>query len=429
MEINVIINETYLSQFWRQHFNEKLSIKSTIVNLAILLLVFFCLGGSKGFTIYSNCAFVYIIIYILCCVANMELKSNPRIYYGSLIIYIAFIAIQMTAINVSNANILDTILQFSLYGIITLLPVRLSLYRSTYNIIKPVALFYAAFIIVSSILKNNFITIFDFYFTNVGRLLHEYSAGQYSGLNGARGLAAASMNIAMCYFISGILSQGKIKLKQMVYCTICFAAMLCTGQRSQVIIIVCVVFIMLFFLSDRKIRKSILRFFLIFSIITIAILIFVPQANITIQRFTSLNDYSTLNGRLDLWQYAIQLFKQKPIFGNGLGSFSNLNSLYGQGSVNEAHNMYLQLLAETGLVGSVLYFSFFICCLIICFKAVKVCKYYRELLPMSLFSLMVCITFLIHGMVSFPIYIMNEGIILSICVGMSLSIIRKRLVK
>jgi O-antigen ligase len=59
--------------------------------------------------------------------------------------------------------------------------------------------------------------------------------------------------------------------------------------------------------------------------------------------------------RLSIDRDAIQMFRQKPVLGWGLGTFPvvhpEFRSFYTNFFVNEAHNDYLQLLAEMGLLG------------------------------------------------------------------------------
>lgn len=82
-------------------------------------------------------------------------------------------------------------------------------------------------------------------------------------------------------------------------------------------------------------------------------------------RFSDLagSDYrsSSWYGRLLLWRAVTQpLFEQSPVLGHGLGSFplaadsTGLQSVYGK-DLPAAHNDYLRLLVETGVVGLSLY--------------------------------------------------------------------------
>jgi O-antigen ligase len=62
----------------------------------------------------------------------------------------------------------------------------------------------------------------------------------------------------------------------------------------------------------------------------------------------------TVGLRFELWEYAIELWKQDPIFGIGTGAFVYLSNqspaLHGMKNL-QAHNMYITHLAENGIVG------------------------------------------------------------------------------
>lgn len=73
---------------------------------------------------------------------------------------------------------------------------------------------------------------------------------------------------------------------------------------------------------------------------------------------------ASVTGRTEVYKIAWDLFKKKPILGNGVGSFGPLTSTspeqlaqFGYGTVN---NEYLEILTETGLVGFLLFLLFII---------------------------------------------------------------------
>ncbi len=72
---------------------------------------------------------------------------------------------------------------------------------------------------------------------------------------------------------------------------------------------------------------------------------------------------TSLMERLILWGTAWQMFQSSPIFGAGFGSFELINGQYlssvpGMEQNLGVHNIYLELLAETGLVGFVTFLAF-----------------------------------------------------------------------
>lgn len=64
--------------------------------------------------------------------------------------------------------------------------------------------------------------------------------------------------------------------------------------------------------------------------------------------------------RLTLWAAALELWRESPVFGVGLGQFSEISPLFTNLEIKYvAHNTYLSILAETGAIGFVGLFSLF----------------------------------------------------------------------
>ena len=69
---------------------------------------------------------------------------------------------------------------------------------------------------------------------------------------------------------------------------------------------------------------------------------------------TEESDAGVLNGRSGLWKLAVDMFKENPILGMGYGSYSERAK--GEDAITtSAHNYYLQVLSELGIIGLILY--------------------------------------------------------------------------
>ena len=72
------------------------------------------------------------------------------------------------------------------------------------------------------------------------------------------------------------------------------------------------------------------------------------------------------SGRIHYWQVALEIFKAHPIFGAGLEAFGNAftryDTLSGAFRIEQAHNDYLQMLADGGVIafGCVLVFLIYL---------------------------------------------------------------------
>ncbi len=75
--------------------------------------------------------------------------------------------------------------------------------------------------------------------------------------------------------------------------------------------------------------------------------------------FQSASGQSSYGGRNDLWKDSAEIFLANPLTGAGLGSFETALPIYSQSNnlgmvASQAHNDYLQILTDAGLIGGLL---------------------------------------------------------------------------
>lgn len=85
----------------------------------------------------------------------------------------------------------------------------------------------------------------------------------------------------------------------------------------------------------------------------------IPQVSLVFDRLFADNG-DPLSGRQVFWTYAMQMFEASPLIGRGFLSFNAyINAqgfrYYGLLWSYQAHNVYLQLLAELGIAGFLLF--------------------------------------------------------------------------
>ena len=109
-----------------------------------------------------------------------------------------------------------------------------------------------------------------------------------------------------------------------------------------------------------------------------------------------------------MWAYAKDMFLDRPLFGYGVGSYNIYcnNMGYFSGALH-AHNIYIQMLAETGIVGFMLFMVAFISSLL---KTVEITRKTMmtsnnsTLKVIILFSLYMQLFFLLYGFSGNPLY-------------------------
>ncbi len=136
--------------------------------------------------------------------------------------------------------------------------------------------------------------------------------------------------------------------------------LLMTGKRAHILFLLISLFLLYFLpFKGEKLAKRVLHMIII-GIIAIIIIIMtfdvlrsIPVISRTIKTILDLlagKDVSS--GRTKLYHHAWSLFKENPIMGIGWGNFKKTTLTMGLFEKEmEVHNIYLQLLCETGIVG------------------------------------------------------------------------------
>jgi len=180
---------------------------------------------------------------------------------------------------------------------------------------------------------------------------------------------------------------------------------------------------LLFFYSNLNIfgrnYKNVLLFLAI-SIIFFLLLVFLIDINPILERFKNI----TANQRILVWKDCYQAIKDFPLFGSGLGTFKYIYPLYKENlkaavDYHYAHNDYIHLLVETGLLG----FSCLMIGLIILFKdAIKFLNYNTKIRNsfgyfITLGALSGIISILVHSFADFNLHIPSNALYFTTMIG------------
>lgn len=125
------------------------------------------------------------------------------------------------------------------------------------------------------------------------------------------------------------------------------------------------------------------------------------------------------NGRLHFWNVALQNFSNHPIIGTGFDSFAVIYPEYdswnGIFRVEQAHNDYLQILSDAGILGILCVISFIVLFLKKGLENIKNAKsrFYKSI---SIGAFAGCLGILLHSFVDFPLRTPANAFVFLICV-------------
>jgi len=186
--------------------------------------------------------------------------------------------------------------------------------------------------------------------------------------NRAEGLSGGA-NTAARYFLYGIIIlfylQGENRKKsflwlvQIISIILLTVALFFTESRSGLVLFLVFVFFQVMHMVSKK-QNSIILIILVLGIT----LLLVEQTNIETLQFGNVvssvvKGSDTVGYRYRLWDAGIKMALDHPFIGVGIGKFGDYLPYYwpiGKTILaNTAHNTYIEVLAETGIIGFVIF--------------------------------------------------------------------------
>lgn len=198
--------------------------------------------------------------------------------------------------------------------------------------------------------------------------------------------------------VAGVyLALYKKKWLCLAGCLVFLFFALSSGSRKAILIILIGTCLLLVFRFGRKHLPQLI----LWSVIAIGILFFVlrlPVFEATYERFVMMlegsnKDYSTVN-RNKMIDTALELFRQKPLFGWGMTAFAEIS-----GFDTYSHNNFVELLANYGLIGFGLFYSLY------AYVIVKFRHLFRYRTPayLMMFTVLLAVLITDYGIVSYGI--------------------------
>lgn len=233
----------------------------------------------------------------------------------------------------------------------------------------------------------------------MGLTTHFSSSGIYCSIG---------LVVAFCSYLQNPKSKWRLFL------TLFMAVSLIFTQKRGPLVFAVGACIVMYFLYKRTNYKTILRFIGIGILLALVIIIlynYNDGVKNALSRFIVSEDDDISSGRMPLYNLAIELFVGSPIFGIGWGGYKyeyeHYKFLGGDLAQTHAHNIYLQVLCEIGLLGFIMIYGLMIYTLI---KSMHILKNRNEYHLseaeqwMMLFSVGMQVLFLLSGLAENVLY-------------------------
>lgn len=361
----------------------KINKRNSIIAICCFLILLYVFNISIASRIYpsDSLATLSVIgsIFILF-ITGKILKIN-KIQFLCLILGIIAIVMELFNNYYIIENRSGNVIKFTVF---LLLPFILSVNQKgihfLYKFLKIFCLEHAFFTIFVQFFKNLYSSIILPWIANGQFILatENFLDGYNPGLTSHYSMNGMYLSIAVIYFFS--LFLGDRKKKNLFYLIISLIALLLTAKRAHLLFSILSCMSIYIVANKDKISKRIFKVVAIAgaSIISVFILsMFVPQVLTVLERFEEgAKSGNLLNGRENFYELTFEMWNKHKLFGNGWGAFSYYYQeiLYDVGYGAEfldAHNVYLQLLCEVGIIGFLFFISIMLFILINTLKLIK----------------------------------------------------------
>ena len=261
---------------------------------------------------------------------------------------------------------------------------------------------------------------------------HAVGLANHYSQNGIYMAISLCASFALCF-----RKPGKNILQKVLLLSVAFFSLILTGKRGVLIFSVFAMLVSYIICKKGALANKLVTVLFILSSIALvvyALSFYVEGVAAAFERITAMfsaqNETSDIsNGRFKLYAIAWNFFKESPILGIGWREFSKeVVNFYNQDSVlRDAHNVFLQLLCETGIVGFSVFVSLFISAITQTIQLVV--KSTKNMLCLSdntkmvlVFSLCYQVFFLAYCITGNPLYDLETVYIYIISVGFSAGI-------
>lgn len=350
--------------------------KITLCNCGIFLIILIAFSKSLFKTLYGGNTGAMIVLVVGIALTFLSNLRKSKLYFK----FTAFSLLWTIVFAIAISNNYDlkygnkmAVAQLAIGTLLVLLLQTNDLWCSSvikivkgfalFNLITGVALLFAKNLLIRYIVPLFQLDASSEYYSN--ELIQQINNGYMTGLTSHYSTMGIYMSIGMCFFAGSIFNdKDRIDKKDLVGIAIMLIGTFLSGKRSALLfpaISILLVYFSFFKPKNASRRYNYIGIMAIILLTSALIMTMIPGLGGAIGRVldilgsTDLNDITNKRYEM-LWLPAIYLFLDSPIFGIGWGNFKySFTKYYAfKANQNNTHNVYLQLLCETGIVGSII---------------------------------------------------------------------------
>lgn len=223
------------------------------------------------------------------------------------------------------------------------------------------------------------------------------------------GMALANASIIMGALVISKY-KGKKSKKYIMVLILTYIALFLTGKRAH-LLFTAVALLGALFIYTKNEKHHLLKYISLLIVLLLVLVLaysFIPQVTYVLNRFTETSSDNNIILRYSYWRAAMNAFNNNKLFGIGWFGFRN-NIAPSVGYTGHCHNIYIQLICETGIIGTFVFVFWFAYAFA---KAIRFTLYISNnkfAIPgyyhiLAIFCMAYQIYFLLYGLTGNPLY-------------------------
>lgn len=404
----------------------------------IILAVIACLSFMAHLFFYTVSATVYLAVLAaltFCYVLFKPLTIARR----NIILLLIMTATAMFSSYLRSNRLTGSLMDVMVLFLGTLLVIfhtrRISDYQGVMHVISFFALFFAVGTLLHALTPTIHSAVLSLLPSSYAAVVRRQSANFITGFTTNPGFSAGYMTSGIIVSIAACQNNRSALKNQSVSLIILVSAFMLTGKRGPAIFLVMT--LILCYLMPMRGAQRAKRYWRVFLVLLVLLILFLllrdflitipifEQISMTVSGILTGDDVSS--GRTKLYIWAIRLFLRHPWLGIGWGNYKT--TVVGNATLIkelDTHNIYLQLLCETGIVGFVIIVGTMLLMWNMTRRHFKQCvaspiAEIRAMLPYIYFSFAYQTCFLLYGLTGNALYDQHFQIIYMMACAMMMT--------